>query len=189
VLTRLHLQKRKYFVVSSHREENVDAPGKLEILLNILKELYHKYNFPIIFSTHPRTRKKLEKLGLLENIPGISFMLPLGFSDYIHLQMNACVTISDSGTITEESSIMGFPAITIREAHERPEGMEEAAIMMTGLNRERVMEAITIIIDQSHKPYPVVSEVSDYLPDNVSEKILRIIISYTDYVNQFVWKK
>lgn len=189
IVKQLNLSEGKYFVISSHREENVDGPGKIELLLEILRELYQKYQYPIIFSTHPRTRIKLENLGLLDSIPGVSFMKPLGFSDYIQLQMKACVTISDSGTITEEASIMGFPAITIREAHERPEGMEEAAIMMTGLNKERVMEALAILIDQKGNQKQIVSDVNDYLPDNVSEKILRIIISYTDYINQFVWKK
>ena len=189
IVNQLKLEEGKYFVVSSHREENVDAPGKLDMLLDILGELHKKYQYPIIFSTHPRTRIKLEQQGLIENFPGVSFMKPLGFSDYIQLQMKACVTISDSGTITEESSIMGFPAINIREAHERPEGMEEAAVMMTGLNKQRVLEALAILIDQKKSTQQVLAPVTDYLPDNVSEKILRIIMSYTDYVNQFVWKK
>lgn len=189
IVSQLNIEEGKYFVVSSHREENVDAPGKLEMLLEILSELYKKYQFPIIFSTHPRTRIKLEKEGLLNNIEGVSFMKPLGFSDYIQLQMKACVTISDSGTITEEASIMGFAAINIREAHERPEGMEEASVMMTGLNKQRVLESLNILIDQKKIGMKLMTDVSDYLPDNVSEKILRIIMSYTNYVNQFVWKK
>ena len=189
IVSQLELQEKKYFVVSSHREENVDASGKLEMLLDILSELHKTYGFPIIFSTHPRTRIKLEKQGLIANYPGIQFMKPLGFSDYIQLQMKAAVTISDSGTITEESSIMGFPAINIREAHERPEGMEEAAVMMTGLHKQRVMEALHILLTQQAQQQWPTAPVSDYLPDNVSEKILRIIMSYTDYINQFVWKK
>ncbi|HPI54167.1 MAG TPA: UDP-N-acetylglucosamine 2-epimerase (non-hydrolyzing) [Chitinophagaceae bacterium] len=189
IMNQLQLEKGKYFVVSSHREENVDASGKLTSLIQILNDLHDKYKFPIIFSTHPRTRIKLEKEGLLEKCKGVEFMKPLGFSDYVNLQMNAAVTISDSGTITEESSILGFSAINIREAHERPEGMEEAAVMMTGLNKDRVMQAIDILMNESYKSQQHMAPIADYLPDNVSEKVLRIIISYVDYVKNNVWKK
>lgn len=189
ILQQLNLEEGNFFVVSSHREENVDATGKLMSLIEILNDLYEKYKFPIIFSTHPRTRIKLEKEGLLEKCEGVVFMKPLGFSDYVHLQMKAAVTISDSGTITEESSILGFSAINIREAHERPEGMEEAAVMMTGLNKDRVMQAIDILMNEKYKSQQKISPISDYLPDNVSEKVLRIIISYVDYVKNNVWKK
>lgn len=188
ILEKLGLEVGKYFVVSAHREENVDSPERLKTLMDILQEIQKKYEFRVIFSIHPRTRKRLEGFGLLRSIQGVELIAPLGFSDYIKLQTNAALTISDSGTITEESSILGFKAITIRDTHERPEGMEEGAIIMTGLNKQRVIEAMDLLLDHSVNQLPI-NTVADYLTNNVSVKVLRIILSYTDYVNRYVWRK
>lgn len=189
VLQRLGVQKHEYFVVSSHREENVDSPEKLKRLIAILTAIYKQYQLPIIFSTHPRTRKRLKALSLGENQKGVQFLKPLGFTDYLRLQCAAKVTLSDSGTITEESSILNFPAINLRETHERPEGMEEGAVMMTGLDLDRILGAIQILETQSRGDDRNLKLVTDYETDNVSDKMIRIILSYTNYVNQFVWKK
>lgn len=189
VLDKLNLQAGKYFVVSAHREENVDSEENFTNLLASLNAIATKYDCPIIFSTHPRTRKKLEMRGEEDLDPRIQFLKPLGFFEYVKLQMNATCVISDSGTITEESSILNFPAVTIRQAHERPEGMDEGTLIMCGLQADRVMESIEVVVRQAASKERGFRLVKDYDTDNVSQKVLRIILSYTDYVNRTVWKK
>jgi UDP-N-acetylglucosamine 2-epimerase len=188
VLVRLGLKPREYFVLSSHREENVDAPDRLGKVFDVANALVTRYGQPLIFSAHPRTRKRADAAGF-EVHPLVQFHKPFGFLDYIHLQMHARAVISDSGTITEESSILNFPAINLREVHERPEGFEEAAVMMCGLSSERVLDAMSVLDCQPRGETRLLAMVADYAPDNVSEKVLRIIISYTDFVNRKVWKK
>jgi UDP-N-acetylglucosamine 2-epimerase (non-hydrolysing) len=175
--------------VSAHREENVDNKENFLDLLESLKAMAKKYDLPIIFSTHPRTRKRLEELGYRTYDSHLRFMKPLGFFDYVKLQMNACCVVSDSGTITEESSILNFPAVTIRQAHERPEGMDEGTLIMCGLKPERVLESIDVVMSQQVETPRPFKLVSDYDTENISKKVLRIILSYTDYVNRVVWKK
>ncbi|MDX1915682.1 MAG: UDP-N-acetylglucosamine 2-epimerase (non-hydrolyzing) [Methylophilus sp.] len=188
VLKRLNLITGQYFVVSCHREENVDSPQNLDQLINILHMLSADYGLKIIVSTHPRTRKRLEEKNVSFS-PLVHLMKPLGFFDYVHLQMNARIVLSDSGTITEESSILNFPALNIRHAHERPEGMEEASVMMVGLDYDRINQAIHILENREQSTANPLSLPSDYNVNNVSEKVARIILSYTDYVNRFVWHK
>lgn len=188
VLTRLGLQNGQFFVVSAHREENVDSPKQLAKLAETLNTVAEQYNLPVIVSTHPRTRNRIEAQGL-EFHPNIQLLKPLGFHDYNHLQKNAKVVLSDSGTINEESSIMNFPALNLREAHERPEGMEEASVMMVGLGVERVMQALQILESQPSGDERLLRQVSDYSMPNVSDKVVRIIHSYTDYVKRVVWKE
>ncbi|MBU2521468.1 MAG: UDP-N-acetylglucosamine 2-epimerase (non-hydrolyzing) [Proteobacteria bacterium] len=185
----LKLKERDYFVLSCHREENVDSESNFEHFLGSLKAISEKYKKPIIVSTHPRTRKKIEGLGVENLDKRIRFLKPLGFFDYIKLQMNAFCVISDSGTITEESSILNFPAVTIRQAHERPEGMDEGVLIMCGLEAEGVLEAVEIVTSQYSKDTRQFKLVQDYDIDNVSKKVLRIIMSYTDYINRTVWHK
>jgi len=189
VLPRLGLEKGEYFLVSAHREENVDSEVNFTSLLQSLCAIAERYDRPVIVSTHPRTRKKLEAKGSEGLDPRIRFMKPLGFLDYVKLQMNAACVISDSGTITEESSILGFPAVTIRQAHERPEGMDEGTLIMCGLEPVSVLKSIEVVTSQHADGGCRFRTVCDYDIENVSAKVLRIILSYTDYVNRTVWKK
>lgn len=189
VLKRLKLKDRAYFVVSTHREENVDSPENFRNLLDSLNALAKKYSMPVIVSTHPRTRKKLEELGMKGLDKRISFLKPLGFYDYVKLQLKAFCVVSDSGTITEESTILNVPAVTIRQAHERPEGMDEGTLIMCGLRKERVLESVAAVTAQHSGNKRQFRLVGDYDTDNVSKKVLRIVMSYTDYINRTVWRK
>jgi UDP-N-acetylglucosamine 2-epimerase (non-hydrolysing) len=183
ILERLNLEEGKYFVVSAHREENINSETNFKDLIDSLNAVADKYKLPIIVSTHPRTRKMIESKGIKFN-PLIKTMKPLGFNDYVKLQLKAKAVLSDSGTISEESSILGFKALNIRQAHERPEAMEEASVMMVGLNKERIMQGLEILENQKKG---TLRPVLDYSMPNVAEKVLRIILSYTDYVNRVVW--
>ncbi|MES1998440.1 MAG: UDP-N-acetylglucosamine 2-epimerase (non-hydrolyzing) [Pseudomonadota bacterium] len=189
VLDSLGLDERDFFVVSAHREENIDSETNFKNLLESLNAIAQTYGKRVIVSTHPRTRKKIEALTDCHFDPLIEFMKPLGFFDYIHLQQHAYCVISDSGTITEESSILGFPAITIRQAHERPEGMDEGTLIMAGLLSEDILDAIRIVTEQLTENSDLVRLVGDYDADNVSKKVVRIIVSYVDYINRTVWKE
>jgi UDP-N-acetylglucosamine 2-epimerase (non-hydrolysing) len=209
VLSRLSLEKDKYFVVSAHREENINSEKNFNGIITTLNIIAEKYGYPIIVSTHPRTRKKLEQLNLIPNNerrtpiaigeqqttnneqlnPLIQFLKPLGFHDYNHLQKNAKVVLSDSGTISEESSIMNFRALNIREAHERPEAMEEASVMMVGLNPERILQGLVQLQYQKVGDERTFRRVGDYSMPNVSEKVVKIILSYTDYIKRTVWSE
>lgn len=186
VLQRLELEKHKFFVVSSHREENVNSERNFKGLIDSLNLIAEKYGFPVIVSTHPRTRKVIETSNI-DVRPEIQFLKPLGFSDYNALQMNAYAALSDSGTISEESSILNFPALNIREAHERPEAMEEASVMLTGLHPERILQGLEQLKYQKRDAARNFREVYDYSMPNVSDKVVRIIISYVDYVKRVVW--
>jgi UDP-N-acetyl-L-fucosamine synthase len=188
VLKRIDLKVNKFFVVSAHREENIDSDKNLLHLMESLNTIADYYQIPIIVSTHPRTQKRISEIKVELN-PIIQLLKPLGFFDYNKLQVSAKAVLSDSGTINEEASIMNFPAINLREAHERPEGMEEAAVMMTGLEKERIMQSLAIIDNQPRGKQRLIREVSDYSMPNVSDKVVRIIHSYVDYVNRAIWKK
>lgn len=191
VLDSLQLTSGQYFLVSAHREENIDSEQNFSDFLDTLNGIASRYQLPIIVSTHPRTRKRMETLNEseLEFDEKIHFLKPLGFLDYVHLQMNAKCVVSDSGTITEEASILSFPAVTIRQAHERPEGMDEGTLIMCGLKANKVIESIEVVTQQHNSSQRNFKLISDYDVDNVSQKVVRIILSYTDFVNRTVWTK
>jgi len=189
VLVREGLDKHKYFIVSAHREENVDTPQNLMHLVATLHALADEYQFPVIVSTHPRTRKRLDDLGESIEHPLIRFVKPFGFLDYIKLQSSAFCILSDSGTITEEASLLNLTAITIRNTHERPEGMDKGTLVMSGLLRERVLESVRVVTSQQHCGERVIPVVEDYKGGQVSKQVVRVVLSYTDYINRTVWSK
>lgn len=189
VLVREGLAEDKFFIVSAHREENVDTPENLHDLLASLRALADTYQYPIIVSTHPRTRKRLEGLGESLDHPLLRFVKPFGLLDYIKLQMSAFCVLSDSGTITEEASLLNLPAVTLRNAHERPEGMDEGTLIMSGLKMERVLEAVRVVTSQHDRNKRVIPIVKDYQGGPVSKQVVRIVLSYTDYINRTVWSK
>ena len=188
VLNRLELSEKAYFLVSSHREENVDSPENLQRLFNVMNAVAERFGQPVIVSTHPRTRKRMDAMALVAHTL-VQFHNPFGFLDYIRLQTSARAVLSDSGTITEESSILNFPALNLREVHERPEGFEEAAVMFVGLDVDRVLQALAVLESQARGANRTLALVKDYEATNVSDKVLRIILSYTDFVNKKVWRK
>lgn len=189
VLERTGLSSGGYFIVSAHREENIDSQENMSDMIDTLNALAESYKLPVIVSTHPRTKNRLDSMGVEGLNPLVSFMKPFGFSDYIKLQKEALCVVSDSGTITEEASLLNLPAITIRNAHERPEGMDVGTLIMSGLKKERVLDAIRIIVSQHDRTARVMRRVEDYEGGPVSKQLVRIVLSYTDYINRTVWSK
>ena len=189
VLQRMGLLANQFFIVSAHREENIDSPENMMNMVETLNALAETYNYPVIVSTHPRTKKRLDTMKLGNLNPLIQFLKPFGFCDYIKLQMEAFCVVSDSGTISEEGSLLNLPAITIRNAHERPEGMDVGTLIMSGLKKDRVLDAVRVIIAQHDRTKRVMDRVEDYEGGPVSKKILRVVMSYVDYVNRTVWSK
>ncbi len=188
ILIRMGLESGRFFIVSAHREENVDTPENLTDMVDTLNALAEKYNMPVIVSTHPRTQKRLDASKIRHLNSHIQFLKPFGFCDYVKMQIEALCVISDSGTITEESSLLNLPAVTIRNAHERPEGMDVGTLIMAGLKQERVLDAVQVIIAQHKKEMRVIAPVEDYEAKSVSKKILRVVLSYTEYINRTVWR-
>jgi UDP-N-acetylglucosamine 2-epimerase (non-hydrolysing) len=189
VLQRMELTANRFFIVSAHREENIDSPQNMSNMVETLNALAETYDCPVIVSTHPRTKKRLDSMELGNLNPHIQFLKPFGFCDYIKLQMEALCVVSDSGTITEEGSLLNLPAITIRNAHERPEGMDVGTLIMSGLKKERVLDAVRVIIAQHDKTKRVMQPVQDYEAGAVSKQLLRVVLSYVDYINRTVWSK
>ena len=189
ILNKLGLKSNQFFIVSAHREENIDSPQNMQDMIQTLNALAQEYKVPVIVSTHPRTKKKLDSMEIGKLDPLIQFLKPFGFCDYIKLQMEALCVVSDSGTISEEGSLLNLPAITIRNAHERPEGMDVGTVIMSGLKKDRVLDAVKVIIAQHDKVKRVMHPVADYKGGPVSKQILRIVLSYIDYVNRTVWSK
>lgn len=187
ILSRLKLESSKFFIVSCHREENVDDPENLTQLVNTFKRLAEEYGYPVVVSTHPRTRKRLEDLDT--DLPNVLFLPPFGFFDYLKLQIESTCVVSDSGTITEEGSLLNLPAVTIRNAHERPEGMDEGTLVMCGLRADRVIESIRLVISQHDRAQRVFPIIADYQGGPVSKQLARVVLSYTDYINRTVWHK
>jgi UDP-N-acetylglucosamine 2-epimerase len=188
ILSKLSLEKGKYFVVSSHREENINSDKNFNGLIETLNAIADKYHYPIIVSTHPRTRKMMDEKAITMR-PEIQSLKPMGFNDYNALQVNSFAVLSDSGTISEESSILNFPALNIRDAHERPEAMEETAVMMVGMNTERIMQGLIQLVHEQKSSTRIFRPINDYIMPNVSDKMVRIIISYTDYIKRVVWSE